>query len=128
MRKVRTTVVTKVPSWHFCNDDKNTWALSPSKEKCKFCKKVKDDYKCILYEEYLSSAHGLVDKAPSCIKATINGSVEIVDDLPSVDPKELIRSALKEYTKTVSGLMAQGYPQYLAEQVAMKYITGEESR
>jgi len=128
MRKVKTTVVTKVPGWHFCNLDKIVTTIEPCQEKCRFCQKIKGGYKCILYDEYLSSTPTLVDKTPRCIEATVNGSVEIADELPSIDPKELIRSALKEYTKTVSGLMAQGYPQYLAEQVAMKYITGEENR
>ena len=128
MKKVEITVVAKVPSWHFCNNDKIVATLGPSQEKCKFCQKVKGGYKCMLYDEYLSSTPEWVDKSPRCIEATRDGYDVVTDVQPVVDPKTLIREALKEYNKTIAGLMKQGYPQYLAEQVAMKYITGEESR
>lgn len=128
MRKVKTTVVTKVPGWHFCNLDKIVTTLEPCQEKCKFCKEVKGGYKCILYDESLSSTPTLVDKTPRCIEATLQGTVEIVEETPIVDPKFIIRESLKTYIKTVNDLVNQGYPQQLAENIAQKYVLGEETR
>lgn len=126
MQKVKMTVVTKVPGWHFCNSDEISLSTTPSQKKCKFCDRVKGGYKCLLYDEYLSSTTTLVDKCPQCIKATNDATVEIVDSVPSVDPKLIIRESIDGYIKTVNSLMAQGYPQPLAETVARKYMLGEK--
>lgn len=126
MRKVKLNVVTKVPGWHFCNNDEIVTSVTPSQEKCKFCKKVKGGYMCILYDEYLTSSPTLVDKSPRCIEAATQGSAEVTDSSLSVDPKLIIKESIDGYIKHVNDLMKQGYPQVLAETVARKYMLGEK--
>lgn len=131
MRKVKLEITAKVPSWHFCNLDKATGKLSVSKELCRFCHQTKTGYRCSLYDKWLTADRGLVDKTPQCIHDTIERSATIVEEdvpaMPQVDPKLIIRESLKAYIKTVNSLVAQGYPQSLAETIAEKYTLGEES-
>lgn len=128
MRKVKIEITTKLPSWHFCNSEKVA-GLKVSGELCRFCQKTKNGHKCLLYDKWLTSDRGLVDKAPACIKATSNKSAAIVDtELPQVDPKYIIKESLKTYKQTVDGLLNQGYPQNLAEDIAMKYVIGDGTK
>lgn len=128
MRKVKIEITTKLPSWHFCNLEKSA-GLSISSELCRFCKKTKNGHRCLLYDKWLTSDRGLVDKTKACIKAAVHGTTAIVDnELPQVDPKYIIRESLKTYKQTVNGLLSQGYPQNLAEDIAMKYVLGDGTK
>ena len=128
MRKVKIEITTKLPSWHFCNSEKAA-GLKVSGELCRFCQKTKNGHKCLLYDKWLTSDRGLVDKTSACIKAAVHGTTAIVDhELPQVDPKYIIKESLKTYKQTVNGLLNQGYPQNLAEDIAMKYVLGEDTK
>lgn len=128
MRKVKFEVTAKVPSWHFCNCDKTTMSLKISSELCKFCVKEKAGYRCTLYDCWLSSSKGLVNKAPKCIDGTGWGVTvvehEEVQDMPKVEPQQIASAAIDEYIKTLEQLQAQGYPPKLAESVAKQYVLG----
>ena len=43
---------------------------------------------------------------------------------PTIPPKDLMKQTIELYSKTVSDLVAQGYPRPMAEQAAKKYILG----
>lgn len=128
MRKISIELTAKVPAWHFCNLDKTTRSLKVSSELCRFCHKTKDTYRCSLYNVWLTADRGLVNKSDRCIYNTTHRSAAIDEcDEPQVDPKLIIRETLKSYKKTVSDLVAQGYPQNLAEIIAEKYTLGEDA-
>lgn len=129
MRKIKIETTAKIPSWEFCNSDKPTGKLSISKELCRFCHSSKAGYKCSLYNVWLSADRALVNKAPQCIYATTWGTAEVLEediaDEIKVDPKLIVKETLKTYKKTLAGLIADGYPQNLAETVAEQYVLGE---
>ena len=126
MRKVKFELTAKVPSWHFCNCDKATLSMKISGELCKFCCKEKNEYRCTLYDCWLTSSKGLVNKAPKCINGTGWGVTvvehEEVSDLPKVNPQQIAKEAIELYIKTVADLQTQGYPSVLAESAAKKYV------
>lgn len=129
MRKIRIETTVKVPSWNFCNSDKPTGKLSISKELCRFCHSSKAGYYCSLHNCGLSHDRGLVDKAPRCIHATTWGTAKVLEenivDEFKVDPKLIVKETLKEYKNAVNSLLAQGYPQNLAETIAEQHVLGE---
>ena len=126
MRKLKLSVVAKMPSWHFCNCDKTTLNLKISSELCKFCAKEKNTYRCTLYDCYLSADRGLVNKCPGCIDNTHNGTATVIEeglqDTPKIAPQQIAEAAIDGYMKTLNDLLAQGYPRNLAEAAAKKYM------
>lgn len=121
------TINYKVPGWNFCNEDTPTLSADISKNTCKFCQKTKAGHICLLYEDALSSKHGFIDKTPQCIRATANlaGEVDEPAPTPVVPPKILMKKAIDLYGKTLNDLMSQGYPRAIADEVAKKYVLGD---
>ena len=97
-----------------------------TKDTCRFCIKTKAGYQCLLYNESLSVNDGFISKIRDCCKATAGYQSDIVTDVappgPTISPKELMKSTIDIYVKTVNDLLGQGYPKQLAEQVAKQYL------
>lgn len=127
MKKAKFKLHCKIPSWNFCNLDIYTQNKTYSKKTCRFCQKNKEGYHCLIYNEPLKNDPTFVYKTSGCINATA-GFEEVVTELqvPPVDPKTIVRETVKEYTRVLKDLMSQGYPQGLAEKLAIKYVTGED--
>lgn len=124
MKKIKTTITYRVPSWDHCNHEK---MFSPSKEKCRFCVPNGKGFRCTLHNEPLTVTEDLlVNKAHQCVRASagFGGPVEEVDSLgmPPIDPALIMKVAINGYIKTYNGLINQGYPAGLAEEVAKKYM------
>lgn len=121
------TVNYKVPGWNFCNDDMPTLSADISKNTCKFCHKTKAGHICLLHDASLSEKHGLIDKTHACIIATANlaGEVDEPAPTPTVPPRVLMKKAIDMYGKTLNDLMRQGYPHAIADEVAKKYVLGD---
>lgn len=129
MRKVKLKLQCQLPSWNFCNYDGPTADNRISKECCKFCSKhKKGGHHCLLFDKSLKSDERFVYKTEDCITATAGFGVEIVPttQVPAVDPKAIAKEVIKQYTKVLNDLLAQGYPQYMADSLAKKYVTGEK--
>lgn len=126
MRKVKLTVECRIPSWNFCNYDGFTKDDRYSKELCRFCVKKRDGYYCTMHDKCLAADKNFVQKCPACIEASAGFATTVVDEPkhgPIVDPKTLIKESVELYAKTVQDLVKQGYPQALAEKVALEYVT-----
>lgn len=129
VKKVTTEITYRVPAWGHCNLQGNILG-QPSKEKCRFCVKEKGHYLCALYNEVLETSQGtLVNKARCCERATAGFNSVVVDveeQAPAltVDPKMLIKTTITEYNKLRKQLIAQGYPETIAEKVASEYLLG----
>lgn len=129
LKKVTTEITYKVPAWSHCNIQGNAFG-QPSKDKCRFCVKEKDHYRCALYNEVLGTSQGiLVNKARACEKATAGYRSVVVDvespaPTPVVEPKKFIKHTIAEYNKLRKQLVNQGYPDAIAERVAQEYLTG----
>lgn len=130
MRKVKIDLQFKAPSWNFCNHDGPTSDGRYSKQLCRFCVSTKQGHYCSLHDEQLAADKTFVYKAKACIDATAGFATSVTPppepQAPTIDPKLLIRESIMQYQKTVSMFVAQGYPQQLAEKVAMKYMTGDK--
>lgn len=126
MRKIKLTLKCRVPSWNYCNLDVPTADQRFSKEVCRFCVTTKRGHYCSLHDTQLTSDKDFIYKAPLCIDATAGFAIS-VDETPAVkvDPKFIIRESIKTYNKTLNDLLRQGYPKPLAEQLATKYVTGD---
>ena len=127
MKRIKSTVSYTVPHWNLCNVDRFDFDGTPSKQLCQFCIKSKDGHKCMLYNELLSVSGGQVSKTRACRNATA-GFESVIEQPeestpPPISPKELIKHTIATYKKTVKDLVAQGYPQSLAEQAAEKALT-----
>lgn len=123
MKTIKSTVTYTVPHWNFCNVDRFDMDATPSKQLCQFCIKTKNGYRCALYNESLASREGLVAKTHSCCKATA-GFASTVEPpaLPTIDPTDLIKQTIDMYSKTVNGLINQGYPRAMAETAARQHL------
>lgn len=123
MRKISVSLRYNVPSWNFCNLDAYTDGFKLPRETCRFCKKEKNGYKCLLYDEGLTSDELFINKTSACIRASAGYSVEIEPRMmPPVDPKLIIRETLAGYKKLVDSLLKQGYPRSMAESLAQRYM------
>lgn len=125
MKKIKSTVTYKVPHWNFCNSDNLTYDAEVSDETCRFCIKTKTGCYCLLYDKSLSVNDGMISKVRECCKATAGFESNIEPaEVPTVQPKVLMKQTIELYDKTVKELMAQGYPQPIATATAKKYILG----
>lgn len=121
MKKVKTTVTYKVPDWEFCNCSR---LGKPTKDTCRFCVKHGKSYVCVLHNMPLDMIEGtLVKKDMACIRATAGFTSEVEDDI-QIDPKAVMKLTLQEYRKAYKQLIAQGYPDAMADKLAQQMIMG----
>lgn len=121
MKRVKTTVNYKVPDWEFCNCSR---LGKPTKDMCRFCVKHGKNYVCVLHNMPLDVVEGiLVKKDMACIKATA-GFPSKVEDTIQVDPKTVMKMTLQEYRKAYKQLIAQGYPDNMADKLAQQMTMG----
>ncbi len=121
MKKVKTTVTYKVPDWEFCNCSR---LGKPTKDMCRFCVKHGKGYVCVLHNMLLDVVEGiLVKKDMACIKATAGFPSEVEDTI-QVDPKTVMKLTLQEYRKAYKQLIAQGYPDAMADKLAQQITMG----
>ena len=127
MRKITSTVTYTAPNWNFCNSD-NLVAGEVTTQKCRFCQKTRDGYKCLLYDRELSSKGKFVDKTRECCMAAAGYESVITEPapVPSIDPQSLMKQAVDLYAKTYADLLNQGYPDKIADQVAREYVLGNK--
>lgn len=126
MRKVKLTVICKLPSWNFCNYDGTTKDMRPSKELCRFCSHDRNGYRCLLHDVPLGTDPTFVRKTDACIKATAGFAITADEqDGPTIDPRDLMAETINQYQTTVNSLQSQGYPKAIAESTAKKYVLGD---
>jgi hypothetical protein len=125
MKRVTSTVTYTVPHWNFCNEDNFDYGGTPVKATCRFCVKDKSGHHCLLYDKSLSVNNGLIQKVPACCDATA-GFKSVIEptEVPTIEPKVLMKQTIDLYEKTVKDLMAQGYPQPIAAATAKKFVLG----
>ena len=122
MKKVKTTVTYKVPDWEFCNCSR---LGKPTKDMCRFCVKHGKSYVCVLHNMPLDMTEGvLVKKDPACIKATAGFESVVEDTSVQVDPKAAMKMTMQEYQKIYKQLLAQGYPDTMANKLAQQMVLG----
>lgn len=127
LKKVKTEITYKVPAWNYCNHIKKLSSGTPSKETCRFCVKSGKSHFCALYNDpLLSEGQALILKSKACIRAT-QGYGSVVEDIdepnmPTVDPKLLMKTTISEYMKTYKKLINDGYPEAIAEKVAKEHL------
>lgn len=121
MKKVKTTVTYKVPDWEFCNCSR---LGKPTKDMCRFCVKHGKGYVCVLHNMPLDTVEGiLVKKDMACVRATAGFTSEVEDDI-QVDPKAVMKLTLQEYRNAYKQLIAQGYPDAMADKLAQQMTMG----
>lgn len=122
MKRIKTTVTYKVPDWEFCNCSR---LGKPTGDMCRFCVKNGKSYTCVLHNMPLDTVEGvLVKKDFACIKATA-GFKSLVEDSPiQVDPKAVMKMTMQEYQKIYRQLLAQGYPDAMANKLAQQAVLG----
>ena len=123
MIKIKAKVEYKVPDWGHCNFSSGFYRVS--KEKCRFCIETKKGvHACALYNVPLQTEEGYVAvKCPKCVKAGFVHREEIVDEPEvKVNPQEIIKLTLSEYRKTYKQLIAEGYPEAMADTLAQKAL------
>lgn len=124
MIKIKAKVEYKVPDWGYCNHPSGLFRVS--KDKCRFCIETKKGvHACALYNIPLQTEEGYVAvKCPQCVKAGFVHREEIVDEPVQIDPKDIIKATLSEYRKTYKQLLADGYPEAMADTLAQKVLLG----
>lgn len=121
MKRVKSTVSYKVPNWEFCNCSR---LGKPTKDTCRFCVKHGKGYVCVLHNMPLDTVEGtLVKKDMACIRATAGFTSEVEDDI-QIDPKAVMKLTLQEYRRAYKQLIAQGYPDAMADKLAQQMIMG----
>ena len=124
MKKVTSTISYRVPNWNFCNVNKFDYDATMSKELCRFCIKTRYGHQCLLYDKTLSVKGELVSKTEACCRASAgySSTINTEPDLPTVNPRDLMKQTIDMYNKTVEGLIRKGYPRAVANTVAKKHI------
>lgn len=121
MKRVKTTVNYKVPDWEFCNCSR---LGKPTKDTCRFCAKHGKGYVCVLHNMPLDTFEGtLVKKDMACVRATAGFTSEVEDDI-QIDSKTVMKLTLQEYRKAYKRLIAQGYPDAMADKLAQQMTLG----
>lgn len=121
MKRVKTTVTYKVPDWEFCNCSSFG---KPTKDVCRFCVKHGKCHVCVLHNMLLDLYEGiLIKKDTACVRATAGFTSE-VEDTVQVDPKTVMKMTLQEYRKAYKQLIAQGYPDAMADKLAQQMTMG----
>lgn len=121
MKRVKTVVTYKVPDWEFCNCSSFG---KPTKDACRFCVKHGKGHVCVMHNMPLDMAEGiLIKKDLACVRATAGFTSE-VEDTVQVDPKTVLKMTLQEYRKTYKQLIAQGYPDAIADKLAQQMTMG----
>lgn len=121
MKKVKTTITYRVPDWEFCNCSR---LGKPTKDVCRFCVKHGNGYVCVLHNMPLDMVEGiLIKKDMACVRATAGFTSEVEDNI-RVDPKTVMKLTLQEYRKVYKQLIAQGYPDAMADKLAQQMTMG----
>jgi hypothetical protein len=115
MKKLTTTVTYKVPDGLYCN---HTMQKSTPLTRCRFCTDLgKHGFTCVLHNEQLASTGPIISKCGACLKKQ-----GVVEDIPSVKPKELMKYAVLEYRRIYFELIKQGIPEALADKMAQEEV------
>lgn len=125
MIKIKAKVEYKVPDWGYCNLQSGLFRAQ--KAKCRFCVETKKGvHSCALYNVPLQTEEGYIAvKCPKCVKAGFVHREEIAaDESVQIDPKDIIKATLSEYRKTYKQLLADGYPEAMADTLAQKVLLG----
>lgn len=119
MKRIKTTVTYKVPEWEYCNHHSMG---RPTKDMCRFCVKHGKGYICVLHNMPLDVQDGvMVKKSCQCMKATAGFSIDAPDPI-DVNPADIMKATMKEYRKLYTQLIAQGYPDSIADNLAQKML------
>ena len=115
MKRLTTKVTYKVPIGPYCNhDNKKSTPLT----RCRFCTDLgKYGFTCVLHNEQLASMGVLINKCDSCMKKQ-----GVVEDVPTVPPKDLMTYAVKTYRKLYQDLLRQGFPEPIADKMAQEGV------
>ena len=116
MKRLTTKVTYKVPIGPYCN---HTMQKSTSLTRCRFCTDLgKGKFTCVLHNDQLALLGGiLVQKSPACMSKQ-----GVVEDVPTVQPKDLMTYAVKEYRKLYQNLLRQGFPEPIADKMAQEGV------
>ena len=129
MKRIKSNVSYIVPNWNYCNSDNLVNGGELTKHTCRFCVKTKAGYTCLLYNESLSTNDEFISKVRACCEASAGYQSVIETDVaqpgPTIQPKDLMKSTIELYDKTVNDLLSQGYPKNLAQQVAKQFVLGD---
>lgn len=127
MKKIKSEVHYKVPSWSFCNLDNQTIQNGiVSKSMCRFCVKKNNTHHCMLHDVPLNYDGTFVEKTQVCKLASVGVHVEILEPEPvQIEPKQLMQMTIDEYNKQISSLVGAGYPYNIAAKLAKQYVLGE---
>ena len=128
MKKIKTTVTYKVSDGFYCNLRQEKHKGFPANQRCRFCTQVsKNNFVCVLHNMPLVVEEGcLIRKDKACIRnmAYKSQTVPDVDDTIQVDPKTVMKMTLQEYRKAYKQLIAQGYPDAMADKLAQQMTMG----
>lgn len=115
MKRLTTKVTYKVPLGLYCNhDNKKSTPLT----RCRFCTDLgKHGFTCVLHNEQLALTGVMISKCPACLKKQ-----GVVEDVPTVPPKDLMTYAVKEYRKLYQDLLRQGFPEPIADKMAQEGV------
>lgn len=116
MKRLTTKVTYKVPIGPYCNhDNKKSTPLT----RCRFCTDLgKYGFTCVLHNEQLAVLGGkLILKCEACFSQQ-----GVVEDTPTVSPKDLMTYAIKEYRKLYQNLLHQGFPEPIADKMAQEGV------
>jgi len=71
----------------------------------------------VLHNEQLAAIGVMISKCPACLKKQ-----GVVEDVPTVPPKDLMTYAVKEYRKLYQDLLRQGFPEPIADKMAQEGV------
>lgn len=117
MHSISTSVTYKVPDWNYCN-------IKGTKDKCRFCIKSGKGHVCVLHNMPLASEGTLVIKERDCIRASAGYKSVVEDTEVNIDPKTVMKMTMQEYRKIYNKLLAQGYPDVMADKLAQQSLLG----
>ena len=134
MARRKTTIDYWVPDWAWC-EMPNPDGKTKTGDRCRFCQEIKKRgdatrYRCLIHNQDLLVRGGSVEKASSCLLWKTN---QVSQEPPALaKPKSTALSvgkcvikSLKEFVKQYKSLRKEGYPEYLALDMALEVMTNQ---
>lgn len=121
-----------VPDWQWC-EMPNPGNKTKTGERCRFCQEIKKRgdatrYHCLIHNTDLYVEAGSVVKDAACLLWDTNQATHAAPEVAKAKTPNVAKcviKSLKEYVKLYKNLREEGYPEYIAIDLALEGMVNQ---